>query len=852
MAASRLWKVLALLAAISLACRVGGGPAETPPAETPPPAVTAAPTEVPEGMLRLLNDQGEEIFVPEPTPELVADMLDRVEAGEITLEEGVIAALRVMVGETSLEELSPDGELVFRSGWGLTALAAEAYAGSTDEAAKAEIRRLLEILIPTQERLDRYAMPEEEARNAAPGRLAAPRRMQVPCASIWPRGFPEDVADPPVCLLYRTETVGGSTFRIYYPEERRGDAAFLAYVDAAMQALLDSRAAYDPLSGVHNINLIFTLLESPLESAAEVPVLDDTATGHRTCPISVFPVALEWGIDDFKQAVAHEVWHCVQFWRLGFNGYSTASWMAEGTAEYFSNVVYPENNLEHRFVEDFNILSTYTSILDMTYENSVFFQYLGSRFGSEYIVRLIDAVGYAVESQDAQAAALAGYGDMQTTFHQFGQAYLTDGIIDTGGSPLPINLYFLDENTFPIGAGREVFMSTAPITLQRYILLFEEGREYTVARSTDGEPGRDTWRAPAPASFTEISPTLRLTCESDPRRLVLLTSLPPSPSLGSQSELTLNFTRAEGDAALMDCCLVGTWEQGTDVIRQNLEIILPPEMTIVNVTGRFLLVLTAEGTSTFTPQDYGATVRTRDGQTATVRVEGTSIGTFTIPELGSILSTGESTSLLETITVAGVSTTIPLDSSSAGPFSGGAFTYTCDDSTLVAYIPPGLAPFPTSTYTRISSIPEEPEEGEEFEPPPSEGGGAPPPDIGPAGGACTQVVAADFAASGSTAVWTFDNQSGETMEIDSITLNWPAENGSLTGIAIGGETVWTGSLSSTPAFIESGWVGAAALRTLPTGAETELEFTFSGASVAPGGYVVVLRFTNGCLVSDPR
>jgi len=35
----------------------------------------------------------------------------------------------------------------------------------------------------------------------------------------------------------------------------------------------------------------------------------------------------------------------------------------------------------------------------------------------------------------------------------------------------------------------------------------------------------------------------------------------------------------------------------------------------------------------------------------------------------------------------------------------GEWNYTCSDTTLTAIIPPGLAPFETSTYMRISDIP---------------------------------------------------------------------------------------------------------------------------------------------------
>ncbi len=650
-------------------------------------------------MLTFINDEGEEVQVPKPTPDFVDAMLSQVEAGELTLEEGIIASLRVMVGEAAPEEVFGDQPVSFVGGRRLILLAVELYQSTTNESVKAEIARLLNIISPPQENIDRYALPEEEAAKRPPG-FAKPERSDpegaVACESIWASGFPTDVVDPPVCLLYRSFMEEGFEYRLYYPEERRGDAAFLEYVEASVEALRESRAVYDPLSEIRSINLIFTLLPSPLGFLAEVPRLEEPLHGGAPCPISVFPLALGDEIAIFKQTIAHEVFHCLHFFRVGSLGTDAETWYVEGMAEYFSNVVYPTVNDEHRRAEEFDIRSASESLLDMSYVNAIFFQHLGNRFGNAYLLDLLDVLAAAGGTSETQAAALAGFGDMQTVIHEFGQAYLMKNIPDTGGGRWPINIYIHPYDYFDIGEGGDVLVLAAPFTLARFRLNFDEDREYAIARNVDGAAGEDSWRPPLPEGFVDIPDSLRTSCQTDPERTVLLTSA--TDSLTAYTNLELSFTSSE--TGYMDCCLVGTWEQGTEEIRRNLMAL--PYGILLDLSGRFFLTISAEGIMTFAPQALTYTVMIGD-EPAAVDLVGFSVSEFTTPVEGTIVTSSESTSFVITATTAAGSASYPLGGFGGAPV--GEWNYTCSDTTLTAIIPPALAPFGTSTYMRISDIP---------------------------------------------------------------------------------------------------------------------------------------------------
>src|SRR3989304_10448982 len=106
-----------------------------------------------------------------------------------------------------------------------------------------------------------------------------------------------------------------------------------------------------------------------------------------------------------------------------------------------------------------------------------------------------------------------------------------------------------------MGEGRHLFLSASPFTLTHYLLNFDEGREYELNREASGVVGRDSWRPPLPDPFTEIPATLATSCGTNPQRVYLLTSAPPSASETSQAEVQLAI--GSGQAADFDRFLLG-------------------------------------------------------------------------------------------------------------------------------------------------------------------------------------------------------------------------------------------------------------------------------------------------------
>src|SRR3990170_6902180 len=110
---------------------------------------------------------------PPPPPSDFAAALDaEVAAGEITYEEGLIRLLRSFLGDPEAALPVAYDEVVTTEGNSIVERAADYIADGTDEAAKAEMARLLDILVPTTEQLQAHSRPAE-ANFGGPG-LAQP------------------------------------------------------------------------------------------------------------------------------------------------------------------------------------------------------------------------------------------------------------------------------------------------------------------------------------------------------------------------------------------------------------------------------------------------------------------------------------------------------------------------------------------------------------------------------------------------------------------------------------------------------------------------------------------------------
>jgi serine/threonine protein kinase len=110
---------------------------------------------------------------------------------------------------------------------------------------------------------------------------------------------------------------------------------------------------------------------------------------------------------------------------------------------------------------------------------------------------------------------------------------------------------------------------------------------------------------------------------------------------------------------------------------------------------------------------------------------------------------------------------------------------------------------------------------------------------------CTLIDIGSFSHTSTIAGWEITNDSGATITIEVIDLDWPASNDALFNIFVDGTVVWGGEELLPPTHIDS-WIGGQSARDVVSSAALE---AFFGTNAAGSGYNLSVTFENGCQAS---
>ena len=263
--------------------------------------------------------------IPEPLPSGYMDLLqNKMASGEWTLEVGLVTMLRLFAGEIQISEAGLGQGVLVAEGTGILRLAGGYLQTGTDQAIKDEIVRLLNLLVPSQEALDRYSISEDQATGRGPGLAAPVRQGDEECRLLWAHGFPDARTPSFPCFLRGRREVAGYTYQVYYPLAWRGDASRDPYYTATLDAVQDSITKFKDYGGVKEIYFVFTTLPD-VNDTPTWTTYASTVTGYRdeaffnateACPVVINPAAMALDEAAYKQAIAHEIFHCFQAWNL--------------------------------------------------------------------------------------------------------------------------------------------------------------------------------------------------------------------------------------------------------------------------------------------------------------------------------------------------------------------------------------------------------------------------------------------------------------------------------------------------------------------------------------------------------
>jgi hypothetical protein len=480
----------------------------------------------------------------------VENLLVKERMREWTRGEGLVATLGLLAGETDSATVIGTAEVLNPDWTGILSMAQEYLGDGTDPAAQAEIARLLEGIVLTIDRLDAMAgtaAPTASAKNTVAGGPTA----QVDCTAFF-NGY--NLA-PGIskCLEKDSFTVNGKEYHLYAPDPSLPQAGWTGdHYMWVKQAITDSVTKYDLLGTAPTFkappaNVVF--------SVAKLKAKAKTAGSFKPCLVLIFTGAQLKGEPQFKQLVAHEIAHCLQgavYPAQAGVGRKVRKWWTEGLADYWSNWVYPDVNLEWDSLETLQSRELATTVVERDYDNFAFFQHLANVVGNQGIIDLVHSL-HTFGSRAAQAAKLSEYGDMATIYHDFVEALSDRTLRDTSSSVIPYTIGPLNQWSINVTGRWQTEEDLDAFGVLRYLLVTDPDLEADMTSFKQGEKTRASAKPPASGEWGEVPVTLPHICLDSQ---VVATSTKP----GGRFDFDIDNLRETPGR----CVLEGTWVVDND------------------------------------------------------------------------------------------------------------------------------------------------------------------------------------------------------------------------------------------------------------------------------------------------
>jgi len=373
------------------------------------------------GGIRSPGDRSEISFVD--------NLLVKVAAGDWTVGEGLVATLKLFAGELDAASVLRHLELVDREGTGILVMAHEYLEAGRDAEATAEIRRLLERLVFSNEQLEAMA---------GLGAAKGAEDEEEDCLKLFGDDPPPDVGP---CLLFlpsvELDELYPGDYRVFYPAESSAVSGWSDHhYNLVLETLEEAVPVFKELGKLPPVNIVFSFGSNDGAWAEAVP------KPGMPCNVILYVDMQDETDGDIKQIIAHELAHCFQaetFPEQNQVYYEFIRWREEGLANHLSNVVYPENNLEWKTLPILAKHELTSTLVDRSYSNSLFFQYLSNGGGEEGIFDLVETLPTDRRSgRPEQESKLGAYPGIDNTYQNFAKAMTDEQIQDTSGALVPV------------------------------------------------------------------------------------------------------------------------------------------------------------------------------------------------------------------------------------------------------------------------------------------------------------------------------------------------------------------------------------------------------------------------------
>ena len=377
-------------------------------------------------------------------------------------------------------------------------------------------------------------------------------------------------------------------------------------------------------------------------------------------------------------------------------------------------------NDEHRFLESFNESSVYKSLMEMSYHNFAFFQYLGNRLGDQGVIDLLEAMS-ATGGSSAHASYLAGYPEMDGMFQDFVVSFASEGIPDTGGGKIvPPQIAVRPIQT--ISEEGENEFDTKPFVATRYGIKYVKEKRFLLEGDEEGNGRYSTVLRElrkTKTAWSDLPEEIRSKCNDDVLYVLATTSV--------REDFTYTINVTEMEKAECDPCLLGSWDIEPDSFEAFLMGLMaqtpqvPVEFTI-EIAGHYYLKFHEDGEMTTLRDNFQFSMIIPGHPHAVTTINGHGSGKYTadgeLMTIDNLVETVDNVTLTAadgqvTAVMAGSTTDISFFGNSAtvdtgdlnddsGPDSATG-TYVCTEETLEITIPEG-----TVLFLRVEEIPPTP------------------------------------------------------------------------------------------------------------------------------------------------
>jgi len=423
------------------------------------------------------------------------------------------------------------------------------------------------------------------------------------CHQLWRSGIPreDNVRTPFVCeeFIPSINTVDPRSINLYYHTSRPIDPALTNYLEKAAESLkLSIAKAEDLFNYSGKVTLILDFNDHPRDIHSEKKTLGNAypffANFGEACPIIMFPKSEAYNNDIVGQLIAHEFFHCVQAqkWKEQTkmaNESNIGRWSVEGSAQWFSDVIYPHVNFEYDSF--WGYYNPELNLVDQSnfYTTVIFFQSMweSSRHSAFIFSDFFRKMPKTAEAD--QLTALASTSLIQVYYHNFVRDFISRTIKDAGNNQAPVGGVELEKIEI---ASTEIQDIRFPLTAykmqgRRLVLPAKSSYSFSYVATNDvrvsyKRKNETTWHE----LLANFPNQLATKCSGNEEFDIVFTSTKKD----FNGEIIFNLKRTELEdcgcvisSVPVDACLQGNWQTPTSTTANFMQSNYPAG-TVLNKT----------------------------------------------------------------------------------------------------------------------------------------------------------------------------------------------------------------------------------------------------------------------------